>query len=307
MPLKTIYVVRHGYRSNWTTDPISGETSSTVPSPTNIPSDPALSAYGVQQAAQLAELAKLLEPPVARIYTSPFFRCVQTITPFAERLTNVPLICDRGLGEWYGTARFTHPSPAPLEILRKFFPTLMEKSTLVPSANGESIAELHDRTAFAVTSIIAECDTDSAHAETAILICTHAATMISLGRVLTGIMPEDVNEQDFHAYTCSISTFERKKGNQEPTAPIELWRPGQRVPDVGWRGNGVLGGWRCLKNADTTHLSGGGERGWHFSGEESFIEDMANEAIKAESTKRQCGTVQDGVGLSGVNERGSKL
>ena len=50
------------------------------------------------QANELAELAHVLEPRVKRIYTSPFYRCIQTIQPLASRLPDVPLICDRGLG-----------------------------------------------------------------------------------------------------------------------------------------------------------------------------------------------------------------
>ncbi|MCJ1283049.1 hypothetical protein MMC26_002376 [Xylographa opegraphella] len=201
MPLHTIYITRHGYRSNWTTDHLTGHISSIVPSPTNIPSDPALSAYGVQQAAQLASQAPLLTPPILRIYSSPFYRCLQTITPFAECLgQRVPVICDRGLGEWYGTARFTHPSPAPLSLLLTFFPGLTERTTVIPSPNGESIDALHDRCAAALAAVIADCDAE-AQGDCSIVICTHAATMIAMGRVLTGVMPEDVAERDFHAYT----------------------------------------------------------------------------------------------------------
>ncbi|MCJ1387402.1 hypothetical protein MMC18_000245 [Xylographa bjoerkii] len=249
MPLHTIYITRHGYRSNWTTDPLTGHTTSIVPSPTNIPSDPALSAYGVQQAAQLAAQAPLLAPPILRIYSSPFYRCLQTITPFAERLGGaVPLICDRGLGEWYGTARFTHPTPAALPLLLTFFPSLTERTTVIPSSNGESIETLHDRVAVALAAIIADCDA-AAKADCSIVICTHAATMIAIGRVLTGVMPDDVAETDFHAYTCSVSQFERTGRGEEE---------GQGE----WRGRGVGGGWRCVVDAGTGHLSGGGERDW---------------------------------------------
>ncbi|MCJ1315007.1 hypothetical protein MMC15_000321 [Xylographa vitiligo] len=235
--------------SNWTTDHLTGHTTSVVPSPTNIPSDPALSAYGVQQAAQLALQAPLFAPPILRIYSSPFYRCLQTITPFVEGLGGkVPLICDRGLGEWYGTARFTHPSPAALSLLLTFFPTLTERTTVVPSSNGESIDALHDRAAIALAAIIADCDAE-APADCSIVICTHAATMIAMGRVLTGVMPEDVAERDFHAYTCSVSRFER-------TGRGKGMRQGE------WRGKGVGGGWRCVVNAGTEHLSGGAERDW---------------------------------------------
>lgn len=86
--------------------------------------------------------------------------------------------------------------------------------------------------------------------------------MIAFGRVLTGRMPEDVTEQDFHAYTCSISTFQRMDSGQGMTEEVKLWKEGLGVPDVGWRGKGIHGGWKCMGNAETAHLSGGGERGW---------------------------------------------
>ena len=103
----------------------------------------------------------------------------------------------------------------------------------------------------------------------AILICTHAASMIAIGRVLTGIMPEDMGEDDFKTYTCGISKFERRalkipdgEGAVERSATLiaggEL-----EIPNVNW-GNrrGLLGGWNCVMNGDCSHLNGGEERGW---------------------------------------------
>ena len=61
--------------------------------------------------------------------------------------------------------------------------------------------------------------------------------MIALGRVLTGKMPRDPDEDDFQCYTASLSTFKR-------------------------RGDAVLGTWECVGNAETGFLSQGAERGW---------------------------------------------
>lgn len=104
---------------------------------------------------------------------------------------------------------------------------------------------------------------------TAILICTHAASMIAIGRVLTGMMPEDLGEDDFKTYTCGISKFERRalKG-PEGEGAIEMsgtFIAGREleIPNVNWRnGRGVLGGWDCVMNGDCSHLDGGEERGW---------------------------------------------
>ena len=85
------------FRSNWSTNG-NGAITGSIRTPTGIPSDVPLTAYGVQQAKELAEQADVLCPKVCRVYTSPFYRCVQTIEPLWSRLPGVPLLCDRGLG-----------------------------------------------------------------------------------------------------------------------------------------------------------------------------------------------------------------
>ena len=123
--------------------------------------------------------------------------------------------------------------------------------------------------------IIAQADAeDAAHTskgfpigigeETAILICTHAASLIAIGRALTGDMPDDVCKNDFATFTCGISKFERKSLPQPETqkrfAPVE---PGMPIPSIKWReGHGIAGGWHCTINGDCKHLQGGEERGW---------------------------------------------
>jgi len=86
MVLETIYVVRHGYRSNWVVDPSTGEYYANIPSPTGIASDPALASYGVEQAKQLAGKIVTLDPPIDVVYSSPFYRCLQTLKPTMEKL-----------------------------------------------------------------------------------------------------------------------------------------------------------------------------------------------------------------------------
>ena len=151
---------------------------------------------------------------------------------------------------------------------------------------GESPSQLHTRVATALSRIISNADVESGaeeEEEVAILICTHAATMIAAGRVLTGVMPRDINEPDFRAFTCGLSKFvrrrrplplprrererERERGWEDESSAPPL-HPSQRVgkgmlPDAAWmNGKGVAGGWDCLLNSDCTHLSGGEERGW---------------------------------------------
>lgn len=138
--------------------------------------------------------------------------------------------------------------------------------SIVPSVHGESMAELHDRCAYAMARIIEHCDTVEAEGSVpkSIVICTHAAVMIALGRALTGKMPLDGDEVDFHTYTCSITKFGRRKMDQgRLEKDLETWRAGDAVPTMDWKGGrGVGGGWDCLVNAETEHLSNGGERDW---------------------------------------------
>ncbi|MCJ1430589.1 hypothetical protein MMC29_008507, partial [Sticta canariensis] len=87
MVVTTIYLTRHGFRVNWTLNPATGTYYANIPSPTNIPSDPPLAAYGVQQSHQLATaLAKIENPQITQVYSSPFYRCLQTIQPFIDKL-----------------------------------------------------------------------------------------------------------------------------------------------------------------------------------------------------------------------------
>ncbi|TVY45178.1 Uncharacterized protein LSUB1_G001036 [Lachnellula subtilissima] len=269
MTLEVIYLTRHGFRSNWIVDPKTGTYSASIPSPTGIPSDPALAGYGVAQSHELAAHLKTLSPPIERIYSSPFYRCIQTITPTLNALsssstsTSSPSLKVRGengIGEWYGLARFDHPSPAEPALLKTLFPHYDETYTPVikPSVNGENIEELHNRTAYALHRIIEQSDREGVKA---IVICTHAATLIAIGRVLTGRMPDDIAEEDFRPFTCGLSTFVRKgKGVQ---AGVEEWKgPETGIPSVDWK----MG-----KGGECGFLSGGEERGWRFSGDESFV------------------------------------
>ncbi|KAI9055496.1 hypothetical protein LZ554_000447 [Drepanopeziza brunnea f. sp. 'monogermtubi'] len=277
MSLEVIYVTRHGFRSNWVVDPKTGEYSASIPSPTGIASDPSLAGYGVEQSHELALHLQALDPPIQRIYSSPFYRCVQTISPTVAALAATctdpetgKVRGENGIGEWYGLARFDHPSPAEPAVMKALFPHYDEryKVAIKPSVNGETIDELHDRTAYALHRIIEQCDREGVKA---IVLCTHAATLIAIGRALTGRMPEDIAEEDFRPFTCGLSTFVRRgRGNMETT--VKEWEgPETGIPKVDWKGgNGVGGGWNVTLSGDCSFLSGGEERGWRFSGDESF-------------------------------------
>jgi Fructose-2,6-bisphosphatase len=269
------------FRSNWLVDPANGNYSNYLRSPTGLPADPELTAHGVDQAKELAVRLMEVDPPIERVYSSLYYRCLQTIEPFVRKAQaaspDKPLKVrgETGLGEWYGSADFEHPVPASLDKLEPLFPDLLDMSyvsAVTPNRMGEEINELHDRVAVAVKEVIAQCDRDGIRS---VLLCTHAAVVIALGRVLTGLMPDDFDEEDFRCFTCGLSRYRRRSapitesrgtGSEQQDKAVDSadHESCSRVPD--WRGGkGVAGGWDCELNSDCSHLSAGEERGWLVS------------------------------------------
>lgn len=105
---------------------------------------------------------------------------------------------------------------------------------------------------------------DDRKEETAILVCTHAASLIAIGRVLTGNMPDDDCKEDFKTFTCGISRFNRRSlSHAKSVQEFEPIEAGASIPQVEYKdGRGVAGGWTCVMNGDCAHLDGGEERGW---------------------------------------------
>ncbi|KAL3481980.1 histidine phosphatase superfamily [Aspergillus californicus] len=346
MPLDTIYLTRHGvrllspqtrltqnlttaisvqHRLNWTIDHTTGKYTSQFPTPTGNPSDPTLTSHGVRQAQELAShiVGDKIVPKPFRVYSSPFWRCLETIEPsvralIAEKETQrgqgqgggvidegaeFEIRVENGLGEWFGaTTFFDHPTPPTLPSLTslplknpKFNPlpftlyTPRSEALLYTSPRGETILQLHNRLATALAAIIAEVDAEIQLLEStlpsekrtskAVFICSHAAPLIAIGRVLTGRMPEDSSEEDFLVYTAGLSTFQRRGGPVPPRKGqgFDVLAPGTRITEPKgtvvpeWEGGkGVGGGWDCVMNGDCSFLRDGAERGWHFNGEESF-------------------------------------
>ena len=177
------------------------------------------------------------------------------------RFVLIPL-CDR---EFFGTARFEHPSPAPMPQLANLFDFVDQSymPQIQPSTHGETLDALHDRHAYALHRIIQALDQDPRQPKAA-LLCTHAASMICIGRVLTGRMPLDPTDEDFKCGTCALSRFERKAYSMNGRG-IGLWHPSEPdlIPKLDWRnGSGVAGGWDCTVNGDCSFLRGGEERTW---------------------------------------------
>lgn len=278
MPVTEILLLRHGHRIAWQLDPTTGKYTSSHPFPTKLPADPPLASHGVDQAEEtgkylVEELSLLAKQDRLRIYSSLFYRCIQTLKPTVERLRSAvqPGLLvrgDRGFGEWFGKAWFEQPVPAEAAKLKSdFFPFLDDQyeSKLVPERHGERILEIHERIAKVFSLVIQDVDQEyqaqgRESEQVTLLICGHAAQIIASGRALTGAMPDDPDEEDFKCFTCGISKFRRRY----PDSSIST------SDSVDWRGRGVAGGWDCVLNSWCGHLKNGEERGWHFHGDESF-------------------------------------
>ncbi|KAK3333103.1 PGAM-domain-containing protein [Cercophora scortea] len=349
MALEVIYVTRHGFRSNWLVDHTNGNYSAMLRSPTGIAADPALTAHGVEQARELADRLLAADPPIERVYSSPYYRCLQTVEPFVRKraaslletttttppttTTTTAVRLETGIGEWYGAAPFEHPVPASHDKLASLFPAMLDreyKAAVVPSRTGEGIDELHDRVSATMDALVAECDRDGVRA---VLLCSHAAVVIALGRVLTGEMPDSIDVEDFRAFTCGLSMYRRRRqreGREGETAaaPVSRGWGGETAPATaaaagaaaaetwtnttasasiraagavdhhaqqGWRrGRGVSGGWDCELNSDCAHLSSGEERGWRFSGDESFTDVAKKESMLDLDAGAHLGVVVEG-------------
>ncbi|EXM36475.1 Histidine phosphatase superfamily [Fusarium oxysporum f. sp. vasinfectum] len=218
-----------------------------------------------------------LDPPIDAVYSSPYYRCLQTITPFIElkqqQLKDQPGIRgsaaatirpEHGIGEFFGAAPFDHPTPASSKRLKELFPAFDENyaSAITPSRKGETINDLYGRVAAAVRAIIERCD---AEGHRAVVLCTHAAVVITLGRILTGRIPKAVEEEDFHAFTCGLSTYRRRGPGLKRTPMLGPNKSHPPTSDLS-----PVGEWQCEIDSDCGFLTSGEERGWKFSGDESF-------------------------------------
>ncbi|KAL0580407.1 C6 zinc cluster transcription factor-like protein [Marasmius crinis-equi] len=234
--IETIYIARHGFRSNWVT--------SNWTSPTGLPRDPPLAAYGVTQAEELAQYFLSLpedQRPTA-IFSSPYYRCLQTSKPVSEAL-GVPIYVEHGISEWYSPAAPNtglHPRPSSASSLVSYFPQIDPSgwsSIYYPSRKGEDVPQLHDRIGGFLKDFIPEVEkTKPEHKR--ILLCSHAATVIVLARQLLGDL-----ELPLRVATCSLTEVYRKKGAEEEEVK-------------------VLGGWEAKRLAEATFLTGGIQRDW---------------------------------------------
>ncbi|KAF9270261.1 phosphoglycerate mutase-like protein [Marasmius fiardii PR-910] len=230
--IDTIYIARHGFRSNWV--------SNDWKSATGLPRDPPLAAHGVTQAEELATYFLSFpndERPTA-IFSSPYYRCLQTSKPVSEAL-GLPIYVEHGISEWYSPVAPNsglHPRPTSASILKSHFPSIDSSgwsSIYYPTRKGEDVPELHDRIAHFLTDFIPEVEKAKPDLKK-ILLVSHAATIIVLTRELLG----DRN-LPLRVATCSLTEVHRKRDSKQ-----------------------VIGGWEAKRLAEASFLSDGVQRDW---------------------------------------------
>ncbi|KAG9121040.1 hypothetical protein FRC07_003173 [Ceratobasidium sp. 392] len=193
--------------------------------------------HAVLLAKHIANLPEDKRPTL--IFSSPYYRCLQTTQPTAEILS-LPIHVEHGLSEWYsqvepGTG--LHPRPYTAQALQQYFPSIDTswESICLPDRRGETIEGVHarcDEFLRALVSRIEQHPTLKVHEN--ILLVSHAATAIALVRSLVGD-----KQLPLRVGTCTLSTLNRvgKDGFY-------------------WEGEGVLAGADFLPN--------GVERDWGF-------------------------------------------
>lgn len=174
---------------------------------------------------------------------SPLYRCLQTATPLANAL-DLPISIEHGVGEFYlSITRGLHPRALQASELVQHCPRIdpLHQSLVYPSQRGESMVGVHDRANDVLTKLISQVERNDTQNEIKhVVIFTHAATLIAMGRALT-------NDPDLpiRSGTCSIGKYKRL-----------LTAKDQR---------GGLGIWEQTMNGETSFLEGGEERHWEFS------------------------------------------
>lgn len=248
MALSTVYIVRHGYRSNWL--PLEQQ----VPPPTGVDSDPPLAPHGINQSKELAkflteDLQEIGLPTPELVFSSPFYRCVETITPTADAL-DLQINIDRGLGEWFKPNRSTIPIPANSEQMHKFFKRVPSKmvwawDTVIPSVAGETEEAIFNRCKTFWSEFIPKLQSQYPEIKS-IIIVTHAATKIALGMSLMGyssnrdvLHPKDKGDGEttrLGGSTCSVDAYQLTDDD-----------------------------WRLALNSETKFMKNGAEMEWHFA------------------------------------------
>lgn len=167
---------------------------------------------------------------------SPFYRCLQTATPLADRL-DLPILIEHGLSEFYlSVQQGRHPRAKSASVLQQWFPRidpLAHDSLVYPNQKGETILEVHSRAEVTLRKLITITEARDPHVRH-VIIFTHAATNIAMGRALTADSTLSIRSG-----TCSVGKYKRNAS----------------VPNV----RDGLGQWTQTLNGDTSFLKAGEE------------------------------------------------
>ncbi|CCD23460.1 transcription factor TFIIIC subunit TFC7 NDAI_0B04260 [Naumovozyma dairenensis CBS 421] len=269
MAIKTIYIARHGYRSNWLPH------GPYPPPPTGIDSDVPLAEHGLQQARELAHYLLSIENQPELLFTSPFYRCVQTSEPIMN-LLEIPMYVDNGIGEWYMPTRPIIPTPANYETLNHFFPGKIQEgweASIIPSDKGETEDDIFIRCKKFWPIFIDAVEKKFPNVET-ILLVTHAATKIALGLNLLKLDscrdPIDSEGNLIRSGSCSLDKYEVKDVSKDEN--------GEPIEDIPFQKRK----WTLTMNGNTEFLRNGEEMNWNF---QKNVEAGSDADIKARLNK----------------------
>ncbi|TIB79776.1 phosphoglycerate mutase-like protein [Wallemia mellicola] len=177
-----ILICRHGFRANW----VAGSSCERPTEDRDVP----LAAHGVDQSRHLAEHLKKEFVP-SSIYSSPFKRCLQTAQPTAQAFKlpiKVEPVNGDKIQEWFhenppNKAPTLHPQPYESDLKGAFVEVdARYQPTYFPNRHGESLEQLHERCKIAIDNLILREEKKGVSGT--IIIFTHAASAIALGRAL---------------------------------------------------------------------------------------------------------------------------
>ena len=216
--VQTIYVLRHGDRVDFS---LGSEKWKEIARRVN---DPPLSAdVGAAQVVDLhahfralvsngyiaseadtdVEHAKAEDVKITKIVTSPFLRCIQTANPIAQAL-DLPLCVENSLWE----VVFTDEVMPSLEERACYYPRidLQHKSCFQPEPKEpfpEAALERYGKAAFALEERYMN---QGASSEDGLVICTHAAGVVSVVSALLRRPAHEVNA----AMPCGLYRLQRQ-------------------------------------------------------------------------------------------------
>lgn len=271
MAIKTVYIARHGYRSNWLpTGPYPAP-------PTGVIDDVQLAPHGLEQAEELAKYVKSLDVKPELAFSSPFYRCLQTVKPTKLAL-DIPLFVERGLGEWFRPDREVIPIPRSNDILMTFFPNIISddwEDVKIPSGKGETEEDIFKRCNEFWPLFISHVEAQFPDVET-VMFVTHAATKAALGMNLLKFPNATVAIDDkgtlIRNGSCAIDRFDCVKAPQGKDFYSSEWD--------------------LVMNGNTSFLTKGEEMNWDFknkweagSDEDIKARRLANAAIATQEAK----------------------